>query len=147
MHDKNKRIYTTRELTGFIASRLTNPDIFELGEKIYQICCDLGYKVFLPQHELPLDTECTPLQILTANEAGVTNADFLIVVFDEASTGTAMELERGFTLGKIIIGYRSDEHQESEELGKMLQGAWDRIPQGCRAGNLAELREILAEKL
>jgi len=127
----------------FIASKLTCQKQQRLNEQIYNLCIKLGFKAYLPQKELPLDTKATPKQILEANEKAVDDFDFGIVVFDQAGAGTAMELEKAYMLNRTIIGYRSKKSQQNEDIGKMLQGAWDRLPKKFKVNSIHELENIL----
>ena len=129
----------------YIASKLTNKKQRELNNRIYNLCIKFGLKVFLPQKELPLGSRITARHILETNEKAVDDSDFIIAVFDRAGVGVAMELERARMLKKNIIGYRSKRSQESEYLGKMLQGAWDRLPKRLKTGCIRELENILSK--
>lgn len=130
----------------FICSKLADPDHRQLNEEIYELCHDLGFSVFLPQNELPPGTELSPLQILEANERAVDDADIILAVFDHAEAGIGMELERAHLLKKRIAAFRSKESVAKEDLGKMLEGAWERIPEKEKVHNIPELKEILQRK-
>ena len=71
------------------------------------------------------------------------SSDLVVVIFDRADCGSAMELERAYVLRKTIIGYRSTASQKNENIGKMMQGAWDRIPIQLKTSSLKELKNIL----
>ena len=127
----------------FIASKLRNTRQQKLNEKIYNLCLQLGYTVFFSQKKLPLEIQITPCEILETNEQAVNSSDLVVVIFDRADCGSAMELERAYVLRKTIIGYRSTASQKNENIGKMMQGAWDRIPIQLKTSSLKELKNIL----
>ncbi len=127
----------------FICSKINDADHRRLNDEIYNSCRELGFSAFLPQNELPLDTKLSPLQILEANERAVDDADIILAVFDHAETGVGMELERAHLLKKYIIAFRSEESIAEEDLGKMLEGVWERIPGKHKVHNIQRLKEIL----
>ena len=130
----------------FICSKLADQDHRRLNEEIYKLCRDLGFSVFLPQNELPLGTELSPLQILETNERAVDDADIILAVFDRAEAGIGMELERAHILKKQIIAFRSEESIAEEDLGKMLEGAWERIPEKRKVHDIPGLKEVLKKE-
>jgi nucleoside 2-deoxyribosyltransferase len=132
-------------MKAFIASKIADPKQQKLNLRISAICERHGFEVFLAQRELPLGTELSALQILESNERAVDKSNLVIMVFDKAGAGVAMELERAFLLKKTIVGYRSRESEEKEYLGKMLEGSWKRLAKGSRHDSLEGLDAALAK--
>jgi nucleoside 2-deoxyribosyltransferase len=127
----------------FIASKIDCLEQQKLNEKIYNFCIKEGFQVHVAQIVLPLNTKATPLQILEFNEKAVDDSDIIIVIFDQIDAGTAMELERAYIKNKLILGYRSNNSKKKEYIGKMLQGAWDRIPNNFKTSSLEELKRMI----
>lgn len=126
----------------FVSSRIATVRHRALNLRIAARCERLGLRPFLPQREL-WDVE-EPIEILARNEAAVSRAAVVVVVFDGAAAGVAMELGRAFVLDKPIIGFRGGASRRREHLGMMLEGAWARLPSGARARTVAELEHVLA---
>ncbi len=125
----------------FIAAKLRCERQQLINKEIYDACRSLGFEGYLPQIELPLTTSATPEEILRANEKAIDESDIVVISFDNAGAGCAMELERARFLNKIIIGFR----KEKTNLGKMLEGAWAAIPHKLRVASVQALKRLLAE--
>lgn len=111
--------------------------------ELYNLCHNLGFDPYLPQLEVPLDIRMSPAEILGANEKSVDESDLMLMVFDKAGAGSAMEYERIYIAQKPIIGYRSQQSVVSENLGMMLEGAWQRIATQHKSSTLQGLEDIL----
>ena len=55
-------------------------------------------------------------------------------------------MSRADARGKRIVGLRSSEHEKSTDLGKMVEGFWQRMPFWDKASSLDEL-EIMMRRL
>ncbi len=129
----------------FVSSRVSTVFHRRLNLSIARVCEARGLRPFLPQQELmELDDD---VAILEGNEAAVRRAQVVVVVFDAAGTGVAMELAQALTLGQPVIGYRTRRSRREGRLGSMLEGAWRRLPEGRRCGRLDELDRALARLL
>ena len=131
----------------FIASKLKNEEQRALNEQLAALCEEVGFEVLLPQRLLPLDTQKTAVEILESNEHFVGTADCILAVFDRAESGVAMELGRAHLLQKPIIGFRTPTSIENEDMGKMLHGFWERLPEHRKATNFEELKGRLRQLL
>ena len=127
----------------FIVSKLNDPHQRELNEKIGLLCRKLGFDVYLAQWNPSFGVKKTAQQILEINEAVIRGADLAVVVFDRLDVGGAFELGCFSALNTPIVGFRSPENQQIEDLGKMLEGAWTRLPGNHKASSLRELEEVL----
>lgn len=131
----------------FIASKLSDKDQRDLNKEIFDICKSLKIKTYLPQIEVPINTKATSREILEFNENAVDCSDTVLILFDKCGTGSAMELERAQVLKKKIIGFRSENSQKKEYLGKMLEGSWERIPKDLKTNSFYELKNIFIDIL
>lgn len=127
----------------FISSKISDHVYQKVNLELSQLCEDLGFDTYLPQLEVPLDTRMSSIQVLEANERAVDTSDLMLMVFDQAGSGSAMEYQRIYIARKPIIGYRSKVSINSENLGVMLEGAWQRIPEEYRSSTIDGLVEIL----
>lgn len=127
----------------FISSKISDHKLQELNLELYILCKNLGFDPYLPQLEVPLDTRMSPAEILETNERAVDSSDLMLMVFDKAGSGSAMEYQRIYIAQKTIVAYRSQESIVSENLGMMLEGAWQRIPTGYKSSTLQGLESIL----
>lgn len=127
----------------FISSKLSDHKQQILNMDLYNICRNLGFDPYLPQLEVPLDTRMSPAEILEANEKSVDESDLMLMVFDKAGAGSAMEYQRIYIARKPIIGYRSQQSIVSENIGMMLEGAWQRIVAEHKSSTLQGLENIL----
>ena len=129
----------------FISSKIADEQQQELNREIYKVCYKLNFDTYLPQIAVPIDTTMTPLQILEVNERAVNESDLLLMVFDKAGAGGGMEYQRALILQKPIIGYRSITSLRTEQLGVMIEGAWERIPKEYKASTIKRLENILTK--
>ncbi|MBZ0116115.1 MAG: nucleoside 2-deoxyribosyltransferase [Sandaracinaceae bacterium] len=127
----------------FVSSRISTARHRALNLRIGAACEALGLRPFLPQVELD-DEVLTAIDILHGNERAVASASLVIVVFDAAAAGVAMELAQARALDKPILGYRTGRSEARERLGMMLQGAWEALPDARRVRTLRELDVALA---
>jgi len=126
----------------FISSKISDHKLQELNLELYILCKNLGFDPYLPQLEVPLDTRMNPAEILESNERSVDTSDLMLMVFDKAGAGSAMEYQRIYIAQKTIVAYRSQESIMSENLGMMLEGAWQRIPTEYKSSTLQGLENI-----
>ena len=126
----------------FISSKISDHKLQELNLELYILCKNLGFDPYLPQLEVPLDTRMSPMEILETNERAVDSSDLMLMVFDKAGSGS-VEYQRIYITQKTIVAYRSQESIVSENLGMMLEGAWQRIPAEYKSSTLQGLEIIL----
>jgi len=126
----------------FISSKISDHKLQELNLELYILCKNLGFDPYLPQLEVPLDTRMSPMEILETNERAVDSSDLMLMVFDKAGSGS-VEYQRIYIAQKTIVAYRSQESIVSENLGMMLEGAWQRIPAEYKSSTLQGLEIIL----
>ena len=126
----------------FISSKISDHEQQRLNMELYNLCSNLGFDPYLPQLEVPLDTRMSPAEILEANEKAVDKSDMMLMVFDKAGAGSAMEYQRVYIAQKPIIAYRSQQSILSENLGMMLEGAWQRIEKEYKSSTLHGLESI-----
>ncbi|MBI2498758.1 nucleoside 2-deoxyribosyltransferase [Candidatus Woesearchaeota archaeon] len=127
----------------FISSKIGDYKQQRLNLDLFKLCNDLGFDTYLPQIEVPIDTRLSPIEILEANERAVDTSDLMLIVFDQASAGVAMEYQRIYIAQKPIIGYRSKSSIDSENLGMMLEGAWHRISGNNKSSSIDGIKNIL----
>ena len=127
----------------FISSKISDHKLQKLNLDLYILCRNLGFDPYLPQLEVPLDTRRSPVEILEANERAIDSSDLMLMVFDKAGSGSAMEYQRSYIAQKTIVAYRSQESIVSENLGMMLEGAWQRILAEYKSSTLQGLESIL----
>jgi nucleoside 2-deoxyribosyltransferase len=129
----------------FISSKVVDPIQRELNLDILEICSRLGFDEYLPQIAVPLDAPVIPIQTIRTNEKAVDRSDILLMVFDQAGGGGAMEYQRAHIFQKQVVGYRSPSSVANEDLGMMLEGAWSRIPSNFKSSSTRELEQILSK--
>jgi len=105
----------------------------------------LGFtKIYLPQHEIPIETKCKPSEILRANEQAVKEASIVICILDNVGFGVVYELTLALQIGKPVFVLRPI--NSTQVLGKMIEGVLDdRVPARQKASTVAELGLLLVQ--
>jgi nucleoside 2-deoxyribosyltransferase len=127
----------------YIASKLKHKSQTGLNSQIASLCKD-RFEVFSPQEEvLPNESSLSPKKILYLNLGAIDDCDVFILVFDRCDSGAAMEYMRAKMLGKTIIGYRTVKSIKKEDIGKMMEGVWETLPDNMRVSSLDELKKVI----
>ena len=127
----------------FICSKLGDKNQHKFNLVFFKICKELGFEPYLPQIEVPFGISKTPLEILEANEKAIDSSDLALMIFDKSGAGGAMEYQRIYISKKPIIAYRSKKSLDTEYLGMMLEGAWQRISNLNKGSSVSEIKNIL----
>jgi nucleoside 2-deoxyribosyltransferase len=135
--------YDNIALKAFISSKLFDAEAWDMNKQLKQAVEDVGIKVYLPQDELPVEKNLDAITILEANERAVDESAIFIAYFDYLDTGSAYELAQAQATNKFIVGYRSVYHEKRTNLGKMLEGFWERLPSEQKTNSPEGLRQIL----
>lgn len=128
------KVFVNAALSTLAEQRLNEEFISVLRE------CDLEY--YLPQAELPPDSDVSSLEVLRANSNAVRAADVILSILDKPGHGVVFELGYAMALGKRIIAFRTD---SQDYLGKILEGVWEGLEPGSRVSSLPALKTAFTE--
>lgn len=96
--------------------------------------------LYVPHLELPVGTEKTSSQILSANLCAIEKSNVVLAILDRPGLGVAVELTWALAKQKRIAAFRS---VRCDFLGHMLEGLWSMLPEDCKTVALDSIPECV----